>query len=52
MELNDARLEATRLEGEAIETDASLKDKSWLLSTCQHELDKLRKSIDKSIIKE
>jgi chromosome segregation ATPase len=52
MKLNDARIEATRLEGEAIETDASLKDKSWLLSTCQHELDKLRKSIDKSIIKE
>jgi hypothetical protein len=51
-ELNDARLEATRLEGEAIDTEARLKDKAWRLSMCQNELDKLRKSIDKSIIKE
>ncbi|HKG87065.1 MAG TPA: hypothetical protein VKA95_01975 [Nitrososphaeraceae archaeon] len=39
-ELNDARLEATRLEGEVIEADARLKDKAWRLSTCQNELSK------------
>jgi chromosome segregation ATPase len=46
-ELNDARLEATRLEVDAIETDATLKDKAWRLSTCQNELDELRKNIDR-----
>jgi hypothetical protein len=39
-ELNDARLEATRLEGEVIEIQANLKDKAWRLSTCQNELSK------------
>ena len=41
-ELNDARLEATRLEGEGIEIEARLKDKAWRLSMCQNELSKRR----------
>jgi hypothetical protein len=41
-ELNDTRLEATRLEGEVIETDARFKDKEWQLFTCQNELSKLQ----------
>jgi hypothetical protein len=44
-ELNDARLEATRLEGDLSDTDARLEDTTWLLSRC-HILDKLRKNID------
>jgi hypothetical protein len=46
-DLNDARLEATRLEAEVIEKDARLKDAARLMSRCQNELDKLGKYTDK-----
>jgi chromosome segregation ATPase len=42
-ELNDARLEAARLEGEGIEIEARWKDTASRLSICLDKLDKLEK---------